>query len=454
VASADLAQTHPRHAWLVVALPASARRIRAADPAVAETLAQAGAEVGEEHPDVEIGPLSTIRGDADWAVVPFDAGPPKGTALVSRSMRRIIDSLAARRRAAAAARALRRRGYRETAVLLWDLQQSLRAPGLASRRYRVGPVALVPLGAAARGSKNGGPSLYETVRAEAERQTESRLDPGAPMVREGVLLSISPDVVLRVALGAGREPMLRQRAALESLRTGSLPAEVDSRLPWPLGHGKTGLADWAVERRLRGEAAPDVVEGSLLDECVDFLVTLFAAGELATPASPADDAETVASHCSPDTAGRVRALGRLLEQELADVPRGFAHGDFSTTNLLIEDGRLTGVVDWERAGPGRLPLLDLFKLLLEGDRLARRATLGASLVHFLLPWARAGGDETARGYCTRIGFDPEPRLLEHLLAAFWLDRFAYELRTVADRSERSDWMLSNIYNVVRALVPS
>jgi hypothetical protein len=453
VASADLAQVHPRHAWLVVALPSSARRFRAADPAIAETLAQAGAEVGEEHPDVEIGPLRTIRGDADWAVVPFDAGPPRGRRLVSRSVRRVIDSLVAHRQAAAAARALHRRGYRETAVLRWDLQQSLRAPGLVPRRYRAGPVALIPLGAAARGSKNGGPTLYDTVRAEAELKSESPLDRGAPMVREGVLLSIAPDVVLRVALGAGRAPMLRQREALESLRTGSLPEKVGSLIPWPLGHGKTGLADWTVERRLRGEAAPDVVDGSLLDECVEFLVTLFAAGELAKPTSPADDAETVAGHCNPEAAGQVRALGRLLEQELAGVPRGFAHGDFSTTNLLIEYGRVTGVVDWERAGPGRLPLLDLFKLMLEGDRLARRATLGASLVQFLLPWARAGGDATAHGYCARIGFDPDPRLLEHLVAAFWLDRFAYELKTAADRSGRSDWMQANIDNVVRALVP-
>jgi phosphotransferase family enzyme len=453
VASADFAQTHPRHAWLAVALPASARRVRAFDPAVAETLVQAGAEIGEERPDVEIGPLRAIRSDASWAVVPFDAGPPKGAGLVSRSGRRIIASVTARRRAVSAARTLRSRGYRETSVLIWDLLQSLRAPEFAPRRYRTGPTALVPLGAAARGSRNGGPTLYQAVLAEAEQSSGSRLDPGAPMVREGVLLSISPAAVLRVALGAGREPLLRQRAALESLRTSRLPVEVESRIPWSLGHGKTGLADWGVERRLPGEDVPGAVEGPLLAECMEFLVALFAAGDSAPPLSPADDAEAIAAHCGAEAAERVRALGRRLEEELASVPRGFGHGDFSTTNLIVHQGRLTGVVDWERAGPGRLPLLDFFKLILEAERLARRATLGASLVQFLLPWARSGGDEIARGYCSRIGLDPEPFLLERLVAAFWLDRFAYELQTFADRRTRTDWMHANIHTVIKELVP-
>lgn len=445
------AQTHPRHAWLTVALPASARRIRTADPAVAETLAQAGAEVGEEHPDVEIGPLVAIRGDADWVVVSFDAGPPRGPGLALRSARRVADSVRARTRAVAAARTLRRRGYRETAVLVWDLEQSLRGPGLEPRRYRTGPTRFVPLGAAARGSRNGGPTLYEAVRAEAERRSGSRLDPGAPMVREWALLSLSSDVVLRVALGAGRDPMLRQRSALEALRTGTLPEEVESRVPWPLGHGKTGLADWTVERRLSGEPPPGAVQGQLREECLDFLVALFAAGTGGAPASPAADAETVAARCSAEDAERLRALGRLLEEDLADVPRGFGHGDFWLPNLLVEHGRLTGVVDWERAGPGRLPLLDLFKLMFEADRFAGRGTVGASLVQFLLPWARAGGDEVARGYCSRIGFDPEPRLLERLVAAYWLDHYAYDLQTFSDRSARPDWMGANIEDVIPAL---
>lgn len=269
------------------------------------------------------------------------------------------------------------------------------------------------------------------------------------MVREGVLLSLSPDVVLRVALGAGRDPMLRQRSALESLRTGTLPEEVESRVPWPLGYGKTGLADWTVERRLSGAPPRGAVEGPLRKECLDFLVALFAAGTGAAPASPAADAEAVAAHCSAEDAARLRALGRLLEQELAGVPRGFAHGDFWPPNLLVEHGRLAGVVDWERAGPGRLPLVDLFKLMLEADELAGRGR--ASLVQFLLPWARAGGDEVARGYCSRIGFDPEPRLLERLVAAYWLDHFAYDLQTFSDRGGRAEWMRANIANVVPAL---
>jgi hypothetical protein len=74
---------------------------------------------------------------------------------------------------------------------------------------------------------------------------------------------------------------------------------------------------------------------------------------------------------------RYRALvgwGAWEEQQLADLcracdaldgvvlPRTAVHGDFTLGNLLFTGDRLTGVVDWERATPGGLPVLDVLKL--------------------------------------------------------------------------------------------
>src|SRR5919197_1125707 len=68
-------RAHSRHAWLAAVLPAGARRVRAADAAIAETLRQAGAEEGG---DVQIGPVAWITDEARCAIVPFDVGPPSG----------------------------------------------------------------------------------------------------------------------------------------------------------------------------------------------------------------------------------------------------------------------------------------------------------------------------------------------------------------------------------------
>jgi Ser/Thr protein kinase RdoA (MazF antagonist) len=46
-------------------------------------------------------------------------------------------------------------------------------------------------------------------------------------------------------------------------------------------------------------------------------------------------------------AGRDRAVSCFAEHSAADAPRSVIHGDFAPWNLLFENGRLTGVVDFE-----------------------------------------------------------------------------------------------------------
>jgi hypothetical protein len=53
----------------------------------------------------------------------------------------------------------------------------------------------------------------------------------------------------------------------------------------------------------------------------------------------------------------------LLASELAGVPVPLVavHGDYSTGNLLVERGRVSGVVDWELGRRAAPPLADVFK---------------------------------------------------------------------------------------------
>ncbi len=67
------------------------------------------------------------------------------------------------------------------------------------------------------------------------------------------------------------------------------------------------------------------------------------------------------------------------------LPKAWIHGDFHPGNLLTTaDGvTITGILDWDRAAPGELPLLDYVHLLLFARRLAQGRELGGIVVRLL-----------------------------------------------------------------------
>ena len=187
-------------------------------------------------------------------------------------------------------------------------------------------------------------------------------------------------------------------------------------------------------------------------ECLEFLTALHSVkGPGRWDTSLVAAAEVVARVCGPAEAAMVHATGRVLDDALADVPRGFGHGDFFMGNLLVEDDRLLGVVDWDSAGPDRLALLDAIHLAFTSAHRPTDMDWGPKLVSELIPWARAGGDDLTNEYCREVGLERDPELLELLVVAYWLDRAASQLRTHAERWEDGDWLRLNIESVARAL---
>jgi aminoglycoside phosphotransferase (APT) family kinase protein len=65
-----------------------------------------------------------------------------------------------------------------------------------------------------------------------------------------------------------------------------------------------------------------------------------------------------------ETADEVRQL--LLETMPADLPVGLQHGDFQIGNILFQDGRVSGIIDWELSCIGT-HLMDLGWLLMFND---------------------------------------------------------------------------------------
>jgi hypothetical protein len=421
------------------------------DAKLAATLKNAGAELVEERPDVEIGPDSGLRGDAHQAVVPLETLVPEGGGRLIRALRRFTGFVRVRARGTGARRAVLEKGYAPATAIPWEWEQVIRLPD-ANPRPPATLAERLPLGVLVVGGEAGGPTLLESAIDDASHSALGALEPSWPLVRQSGLVVLGEGGVLRVAVGPGGRELALARWVLDALRTASPPPVVAGRIPWLLAEGAVGLARWSLERRLPGRVAPAELGKNVLADCVDFLAALHAVkgGEDGTE-SFAHQAAVV----GPVTDERGRhALGMLtsrLEDALADLPRGFGHGDFWTHNLLIEDDRLVGVVDWHSAGTGRLPVVDLLHLRLSAIFQRRRQYLGTALVEHLLPWARRGGDELVRDYCERTSVKVTPTRLEDLALAYWLGRTARELELYADRSERPVWLRHNVELVVREL---
>ncbi len=435
------------HSWLPVALPADARRIRVADRELAELLADAGAEIGVDQPDVEIGlSLSELRCEAPHVIVLLGNNQPDGGSRLLRARRRAMASTAARARAAATRARLRARGYRYISIIPWDYDQPVQLPGVESPDRLTLAERLPERSVVVAHRKPPGKTLLERVASHASAELGIPVHYGWPLSRAGVLVVVGDSCVMRIAVGPAGRRLATQRSVLEQLV--DAPPIVTDRLPVPLRHGHIGLADWTVEPKVAGAPVSGEMPRVFLKECVEFLAALHAHPVDGPQRSLVADAERCASVCPTERQrSDLMALGEELERTLADIPRGFGHGDFWVENLFCEGEHLSGVIDWDGGGPGRLPLVDLIHLQVSGFRDGGHATIGDALLDSQLVAARAGGDELTRDYCRRIELDPDPAILEALVLAFWIDRTALELELRPDTMTRH-WVQENIILVL------
>jgi CelD/BcsL family acetyltransferase involved in cellulose biosynthesis/aminoglycoside phosphotransferase (APT) family kinase protein len=453
LAPSEEARAHPRHGWLVTVIPADARRFRARDPELALTLATAGAKLVDREPDVEVGRIDDIAGDAPCAVVELGHDERLDAGRFERGVRRGVRSVGVGARAARARRRLRALGYPFVDVLNWEHGVAVTASGTVGRRplaHRF-PVNAVVVGTRERGLT----SAFEASRQAAEAALGRPLRPTSTVLgASGVVIAMAGEGVFRVAMGPAARRIDEQRAALDVLRRSDPGPGLAGRVPWFLQSGSAGLAAWSVERRLRGETAPPVPAGLLLRQYLDFLVELNAMRSSGpAPAASRGRVDAVARLCDLRLAQTISELAAAADHELRDVPRGFMHGDFWTGNLLVDDERLVGVVDWPAATADGLPVLDLLHLEVSAIRERTGLQLGGVLMEMILPRSPAVS-ELYRLYCRRIGLELTPAQWTALVTTYWLHAAGHELLD-PDRDPKHAhdpaWISANVEVVAAAL---
>ena len=446
---------HPRHGWLAAVIPAGAQRFRVGNRELAATLSAAGAELVETEPDVEIGASADLEGDAECAVIEVAIAPWRGRRRLVRGVSRLAGSAEVLRRTYQARAALRARGYSSTAVVTWERGITLGHEHYGSVRRRL--AHRFPLNAVVVGRRAGSKRTeFDAALSAAEEQIERPLRPdGLLLGASGVVIAKGDTFVLRVAVGPAACRIEEQSAALSALREANPGPGIADRVPWVLAEGKTGLTLWSLERRLPGSVPPPRLETPLVRDSLAFLQELhLLAEDGGDPAANAERADAIGRYCGEPTGSVLRDFGAQLDRELRQMPRGFAHGDFWTGNLLMDGGGLVGVVDWPAAAAGSLPVLDLLHLEVNSVRELTGRPLGSVFIDDALPRMRAGGSELMRSYCSRLGLDLDAAQSEALAGAYWLQAVAHELFDPdRDPNQAADpeWRRQNIELVLDAL---
>lgn len=161
------------------------------------------------------------------------------------------------------------------------------------------------------------------------------------------------------------EDAVREAATLEALRPMPVPAP---ELLWLDGDGRVFARPALAMTHLPGQSAlsllatdPDVVRDRLLDAITtvswvpvvtaEHLPKVLAGDQLATWFEVGSAAFSGDGLAPPDLQ---RRLTERLDEAVGDDPRVpvVMHGDLHAGNLLVDDGQLSGLVDWDRAAIG------------------------------------------------------------------------------------------------------
>jgi hypothetical protein len=217
-------------------------------------------------------------------------------------------------------------------------------------------------------------------------------------------------------------------------------AAIDMPVPRLLATGTTVGASWSLETALGGQR-PDALSLELFRHIAKLWAAMPAGN--GPPAAPRRDLEALAA-LLPDRADLFRRLGESVRAPLRSLPSTMRHGDLWVGNLLVDDGRLTGIVDWDAWDPGAVPGADLLHLHATSRRIAERCQLGD--VFARRPWRDEAFRATLRGPAAEVP-------AEVLAVAWWAGEVRGTVSRHPARAADERWLAVNVDAVLRTLRP-
>lgn len=215
--------------------------------------------------------------------------------------------------------------------------------------------------------------------------------------------------------------------------------------PRPVRHGTAAGTSWTVETLLPGRRPAGLTAS--LGRQVAAALAAFPRTDGPPLAVEADLRGIVAR--VPSRAERTGRLADAIGADVAGLPAVLRHGDLWTGNLLVADGTLSGIVDWDAAHPAGVPGSDLLQVVATEIRGRQRRSLGAA--YLARPWDSSDFRAVAVDYWPAIDIEPTKRLIELAGLAWWAAEVHGTVSRLPHRATDELWLRSNLDPVLAAL---
>jgi hypothetical protein len=311
-------------------------------------------------------------------------------------------------------------------------------------KMRAGPVTnllrrhLLSGGAVTLAAEDPGPTvlqkLIDTVGPPLERDPVRPSGDGSvtvPVLHDG-----RPAMVRAAADGSGDDPGRNAAALALLVRLGS------PLIPAVLGGGRLAGVNWTLETLVGGKM-PGHLSPQLVEDLREFCISL--AGLAQGPAQSLIERLGVIAELLPEQRELLERLAQYFQADCERLPAVVQHGDLFLGNVLVQDDRLSGVVDWEIWHPAGLPGVDLLHLF----GLARRAVTRAEIGDLWRErfWQSDDFRTAARPYWKALGVEPDARALEAIALDWWCCRMLIKRLALDD----PEWAEANAHDVLRRL---
>jgi len=178
---------------------------------------------------------------------------------------------------------------------------------------------------------------------------------------------------------------------------------------------------------------------------------------------PLADVAYMCQRLDPRLVAKVDHLGGMLRQALIGqrIPVSWTHGDYTPANVRVADahGRVTGIVDWGGARPGRPAVIDEYLMVLTVACLVEGAELGTVVADRLRTGGLSRAERDALGVArersdAEIGKRKRANAeIDEKVAILltWLHRVADLWRKRATPPNQHVWLAANVAPVLKAV---
>ena len=282
-------------------------------------------------------------------------------------------------------------------------------------------------------------AVIQTAQAAQSPRTTLRPSYDGSALGE-VQVSAGVRAILRVAANTHASSLKTGALALRALEDAGVEP-----VPRLLRQGEACGSLWTTESAMMG-ARPRKLTKELRRD-VTRLCSSFPVSD--APATSVVQRFDLIAQAVPNWRSALQRIEAEIRAVTREIPSVLQHGDLWTGNLLVAEGKLSGLVDWDSWHPAGLPGVDLLHLLIGEHRLDNFDSLGQMFLS--RPWTSSAFEETISDYWRALGLVPDAQALYAIGIDWWASRITSDLRVAPWLKNNEGWLNENVVSVLQKI---